>query len=390
MSKIKVLIIGGGSTGLATALEIAKSKKAEVMVLEKSYVGSGQTGQCCGLVRNFYNVPEMIFSAHFSMKKIIAICRNNPHLKYEKKGLLVLDNIKNKKTIQKNVKLLKSLGVKTDYLEGSEINKIHPFIVTKGICAGYDIDAGYINPQLMIDHLKKQCINAGVEIHEQSEVFAIEKNNDGKFIVSTKERNFEVDKVFNATAGYSNSINRMLNFSLPIKTIKINNTFYRLPFGPQKYLMAIADFENCFYDIPHEDFIDVSTMVLDLNKTIDMTKEEEVFDQKVIKQNKSLLAKRIIGAERASILGGFGSNIDVTSDYYPILSAIDEVPNYYCAAGFSGTGFKHFPMIGKIMRQIILEEKYTYEKLVKFFRYDRFKSSKRRENVCDSYFIQDN
>lgn len=388
MSQQKVLIIGGGSTGLATGLEISRSKKAQVIILEKDYVGAGQTGQCCGFVRNFYNVPEMIISASYSMNKIIKLCKKNKELIYERKGLIVLDNLNNRKSIKENVVLLKKFKVKAKYLEQAQINKINPFLAIKNSCAGYDINAGYINPQLVIDYLKNECIKNGVKISEKTKVLKITKVGK-KFRIGTNRSNFLADKVFNATAGYTNTINKMLNFSLPVKTIKINNTFYRLPLGPQRYLTGIADFENGFYIIPHEDFIDVSTMELDLKKTVDPEKEEVIFNHDAINDNRKLIAKRIIGAEKSAVLGGFGSHLDVTSDYYPILSAIDEIPNYYCAAGFSGTGFKHFPMIGKLMKEIILEEESYFPNLVKFFRYNRFNKGKIRHNVRDSYFIKE-
>lgn len=388
MKKQQIIIIGAGSTGLSTALEIAKTKKAEVVILDKSFVGSGQSAQSCGLVRTFYNVPEMIFSAHFSMGEIKKIYAKEPELEYITIGLLVLDDLKNNKGIKENVSLLQSQGVTASYLEESEINNLNPFLKTKNTCAGFDKNAGYVNPQLIINYLEKECKKFGVIILEQTKVLNI-KRKDGQFYISTTNGNFIADKLLNATAGYTNNINQMLGFHLPIKTIRINNTFYRLPLGPSKYLVAIADFVNCFYAIPHKDFIDVSAMTLDLKRTINLEKEETVFDKDTIKEYLSIISSRIKGAEKASSLGGFGSHLDATPDYYPILSKIDEIPNYYCAAGFSGTGFKHFPMIGKLMKEQILNEEYTYPELISFFRYDRFKKEDLRENVRDSYFVKE-
>jgi glycine/D-amino acid oxidase-like deaminating enzyme len=63
MKKLVLVIIGAGSTGLSTALELAQSSRYKIIVLEKDHVGAGQTGQCCGFVRTFYNASEMIKSA---------------------------------------------------------------------------------------------------------------------------------------------------------------------------------------------------------------------------------------------------------------------------------------------------------------------------------------
>src|SRR3989344_1634802 len=227
-AKQRIIIIGAGSTGLATALEIAKVDDSEVIILEKNYVGSGQTGQCCGFVRTFYNSKEMIFSAHESMKQIQKICAMEPNLKYVKKGLLVIDYLKNKDAIKNNIKLMQQEGINVRYLEELEINEIYPNIKINGICAGFDEDAGYVNPQIVINYLERECKKLGVKIFEKTKVVDI-KTKNGQFNIKTTNGNFKADKLFNATAGYTNNINKMMNFNLPIKTIKINNTFYRLP-----------------------------------------------------------------------------------------------------------------------------------------------------------------
>lgn len=122
MKKLIIVIIGAGSTGLSTALSLAQSSTHKIIVLEKNHVGSGQTGQCCGFVRTFYNAPEMITSTSYSMKAIKDLCKKKD-LKYVKKGLLVIDDIKNAKHVSENVKLLQSQGVKAKYLEQDVIKK---------------------------------------------------------------------------------------------------------------------------------------------------------------------------------------------------------------------------------------------------------------------------
>lgn len=384
-----IVVIGAGSTGLSTALNIVKMSDSGVVVVDKSFVGSGQTGNCCGFVRNYYNAEEMAFSAFESMKKIKEICTKEKDLEFVEKGLLVLDNLKNGKLINENVKMLQSLDIQASYLEEKEINKIHPYIQSKSSCAGFDEEAGYVNPQLMVNYLEKQCKDMGVKIFEKTNVTALKKIK-GKFHLKTNKGIIKADKVLNATAAFTNKINKMLNFELPVKIIKINNVFFRLPMGLQKHLVAIADFVNHFYIIPHKDYIDVSTMALDLERTVDPeTATSYKLDHKTIEEYKNSISKRIIGADKSSTLGGFGSCIDVTPDYYPILSKIDDIPDYYCSTGFSGTGFKHFPMIGKIMAELILERKPTYPNLITFFRFNRFGKASGRKDVSDSYFIKD-
>src|SRR3989454_5991535 len=54
-----VVIVGGGSHGLATAYYLAKNHGiTNVAVLEKSYIGSGAAGRNTTIIRSNYRTPE--------------------------------------------------------------------------------------------------------------------------------------------------------------------------------------------------------------------------------------------------------------------------------------------------------------------------------------------
>src|SRR3954449_6201616 len=53
-----VVIVGGGSHGLATAYYLRKHGITDVCVLEKSYIGSGAAGRNTTILRSNYKTPE--------------------------------------------------------------------------------------------------------------------------------------------------------------------------------------------------------------------------------------------------------------------------------------------------------------------------------------------
>jgi sarcosine oxidase, subunit beta len=54
-----VVIVGGGSHGLATAYYLAKNHGVrDVCILEKSYIGSGASGRNTTIIRSNYRTPE--------------------------------------------------------------------------------------------------------------------------------------------------------------------------------------------------------------------------------------------------------------------------------------------------------------------------------------------
>ena len=55
----EVVIVGGGSHGLATAYYLAKRHGIkDVCILEKSYIGSGASGRNTTIIRSNYRTPE--------------------------------------------------------------------------------------------------------------------------------------------------------------------------------------------------------------------------------------------------------------------------------------------------------------------------------------------
>src|SRR4029077_8027371 len=58
-SAYDVVIVGGGSHGLATAYYLAKNHGiTNVAVLERSYIGSGAAGRNTTIIRSNYRTPE--------------------------------------------------------------------------------------------------------------------------------------------------------------------------------------------------------------------------------------------------------------------------------------------------------------------------------------------
>ena len=49
----------------------------------------------------------------------------------------------------------------------------------------------------------------------------------------------------------------------------------------------------------------------------------------------------------------WGGLIDVTPDAVPVISAVDALPGFYLATGFSGHGFGIGPGAGKLMADIV-------------------------------------
>ena len=66
----------------------------------------------------------------------------------------------------------------------------------------------------------------------------------------------------------------------------------------------------------------------------------------------------------------WGGMIDVTPDGIPVISAVDLVPGFHIATGFSGHGFGIAPGAGRLMAQLVTGETPVVDPAP--FRYSRF------------------
>jgi glycine/D-amino acid oxidase-like deaminating enzyme len=57
---------------------------------------------------------------------------------------------------------------------------------------------------------------------------------------------------------------------------------------------------------------------------------------------------------KAKIAQSWAGMIDVTPDAVPVISAVDALPGFHIATGFSGHGFGIGPAAGRLMAQIVM------------------------------------
>ncbi|MDQ0563521.1 glycine/D-amino acid oxidase-like deaminating enzyme [Rhizobium mesoamericanum] len=83
--------------------------------------------------------------------------------------------------------------------------------------------------------------------------------------------------------------------------------------------------------------------------------------------------------EKAKIAQHWGGYIDVTPDAVPVISAVDSIPGFHIATGFSGHGFGIGPAAGRLMADIVTGR----EPLVdpKAFRLSRFSDGSKVELI---------
>src|SRR5438105_3163585 len=235
-----VVLIGGGSHGLATAYYLARNHGiTNVAVLEKSYIGSGAAGRNTTIIRANYRTPE---GAEFYRESVKLYERLGAdldfNLLFSQQGHLTLahsDRALIMMTERAEVNQL--LGIDSRVIYPDEIARLCPELdLSKGVTwpimgALYHPRGGIIRHDAVVWGFARGADRRGVEIHPYTEVIGIERSNGRVTGVRTTRGNIACDTVVSATAGWSTLVCDLAGVPLPITT-HILQAFVTEPLKP--------------------------------------------------------------------------------------------------------------------------------------------------------------
>ena len=112
--------------------------------------------------------------------------------------------------------------------------------------------------------------------------------------------------------------------------------------------------------------------LLAYDEVVDPDSYNESVDPGEILRNAERIAHRFPIMEHGLAMGGYSGVYDVTPDHQPVLGAIPEYEGLYADFGWSGHGFKHSPVIGDILSDVVLHGRSADFDLTPF-RWSRFR-----------------
>ncbi|MBA3412954.1 MAG: FAD-dependent oxidoreductase, partial [Actinobacteria bacterium] len=222
-----VVIVGGGSHGLAVAYYLARNHGiTDVAVLEQSYIGSGAAGRNTTIIRSNYRTPE---GAEFYRRSVALYERLSLdldfNLLFSQHGHLTLAHSERALvTMTERAEVNQLLGISSRLVYPPEIARLCPVLdlsenVTWPIMGAlYHPPGGIIRHDAVVWGLARAADRRGVEIHPYTEVTGIERSNGKVTGVRTSRGGIECDTLVSATAGWSSLVCGLAGVRLPITT----------------------------------------------------------------------------------------------------------------------------------------------------------------------------
>jgi sarcosine oxidase, subunit beta len=349
-----VVVIGGGSHGLATAYYLAKNHGiTDVCVLEQSYIGSGAAGRNTTIIRANYRTPE---GAEFYKESVrlyegLAVDLDFNLLFSQQGHLTLAHSDRGMITATERAEVNQLLGIDSRVIYPDEIARLCPEMdlsqnVTWPVMGAlYHPRGGIIRHDAVVWGFARGADRGGAEIHPYTEVVGIERSNGRVTGVETTRGHVKTDMVVSATAGWSTLLGDMAGVPLPITT-HILQAFVTEPVKP---------------------FLDVVVVSSQMHVYISQTDRGEFLIGAEIEPYTTYSGKSTFPfleysarhtlelfpqLEHVKVLRQWTGLCDLSPDYSPILGKT-ELEGFLVSTGWGTYGFKAAPIVGTTLAELI-------------------------------------
>ena len=338
-SAYEVIIVGGGGHGLATAYYLANECGIRnVAVLEKGWLGGGNTGRNTTIVRSNYLWDESAAIYDHSVKLWHGLSQElNFNVMFSPRGLLHLaHSVHDMQEIGRRGNSNFLNGIDAEYLTPQQVKEMVPFInlhcrypvmgallQRRGGVARHDAVAwGYA----------RAADALGVDIIQNCEVTGFEIANGTVRGVRTTRGNISANKVGCVVAGHCSVLAEMAGFRLPIESFPLQ----ALVSEPIKPIIDCVVMSNGVHAYLSQS--DRGELVIGASSdAYNSYSQRGGFN--VIEDTVGAIVELYPIFSRMRMLRQWGGVVDVTVDRSPLISKTP-VKNLYVNCGWGTGGFK--------------------------------------------------
>ena len=349
-----VAIIGGGGHGLAIAYYLAsRYKVGRIAVIERSYLGGGNTARNTQVVRANYITPEAIRFYGRSLELYKGLSEElGFNVMFSGRGQLTLAQTDSAlRGFRLRAEANRHMGVNSEIVDRQTIRELCPELSLMDggpspVLAGlWHPAGGMARHDAVAWGFARAAARLGVEIHQQTAVVGIDIEAGQVRRLRTTRGDVEVGAVVQAVAGASSEVAAMVDIKLPIVTYPLQ-ALVTQPLKPFVDPLVSSPAYHCYVSqSPRgEAIIGGGSDPYPLYSTrVTLEMKEELLHAAM---------KMFPCLAGAKVLRQWTGMTDMTPDYSPVMG-LTQVRNYYLDAGWGTWGFKATPVCGETMAELV-------------------------------------
>ena len=365
-----VVIIGAGAHGLATAYYLTKLGITNIAVLEQKFIGYGGSGRNTAILRSNYRTEEGIKFYDQSLKLYENLSLElNYNLMFSQQGHFTLGHstaaVSGLVTRAENNK---ALGIDSYMLEPKEIKEMlpeidisnHPRFPVMG--ALYHPPGGIIRHDAVVWAYARGADKAGVHIHQLTMVedIIIEKGKV-KGVVTNRGK-INCKSLVSVVAGWSSEVCRKVGVKLPIVTHPLQ-ALVTQGYKPWLHHVVVSGSLHIYLSQTDRGEL-VCGNGIDTYPHYGMRSTLGFLESYAAHVLELFPVLHNVAVQRQ-----WAGLCDMTPDYSPIISSIDEIEGFYVNGGWGTYGFKASPASGYNTAQMVAQ---GTPEMIQPFRYNRF------------------
>lgn len=370
-----VVIIGGGGHGLAAAYYLAKRYgTSNIAVLEKGWLGGGNTGRNTTNVRSDYMFPESaaLYDLALELYEKLGSELGFNIMLSQRGWMTLIHNQHQLESAHHKVNWMRCNGIAGEIVAAAKVHRMLP-LLNMSRSARYPVHGaflqrrgGTIRHDAVAWGYARAASECGVDIVQQCEVMGFEKHGNRVTAVATNRGKIACGAVGVAVAGHSSVIADMAGFRLPVTSHGLQ-AMVSEPIRAVLDHVVLSPATGVYINQTQKGEL-VMGSVLDLYQSYG---QRGTFP--TIEKTLTAVVEMFPMLAQTRLMRHWAGIVDVVPDSSPILGPTP-VHNLYINCGWGTGGFKAIPAGGLVLAHSLATG--TQHPLAEKFGLERFRSNR--------------
>ena len=349
-----VVIVGAGGHGLATAYYLAKEHKmTNIAVVEKGWLGGGNTGRNTTVIRSNYLQDASIAIYELARSLYEGLSRElNYNVMFSPRGLLMLCQTEHElRALKRTAHANRLAGLDCRMITAAEAKKLVPLMNIEPTCR-YPVLGAYYQPRggtarhdAVAWGYARGADALGVDILQNCEVTGIRRDGRRVAGVETTKGFIRTRKIAVVAAGHTSVIMQMAGVRMPIESVCLQ-ALVSEPIKPVIDCVIMANTVHGYISQSDKGELVIGGGADPYNN----------YSQRgsfpALQHTVTALVETFPFISRLKCLRLWGGIVDMTGDRSPIISLTD-VEGLYVNCGWGTGGFKSIPGSGFVFADTI-------------------------------------
>ena len=375
-SSYDVIIIGAGGHGLGTAYYLAREHGiTNIAVLEKGWLGGGNTGRNTTIIRSNYLYDESAGIYNHAVKLWEGLSQDlNYNVMFSQRGVMMLaHNVHDVQVFKRHIHANRLNGVDNSWLTPEEAREFCPPLnISKSarypvMGAALQRKGGTARHDAVAWGYARKAHDMGVHIIQNCEVIGINRGADGAVTgVETTRGTIGAKKIGVVAAGHTSVLMQMAGVRMPLESFPLQ----ALVSEPVKPCFPCVVMSNTVHAYISQS--DKGELVIGAG-TDQYTSYSQTGGLHIINHTLDAICEMFPMFSRMKMLRSWGGIVDVTPDRSPIL-AKTPVKGLYVNCGWGTGGFKATPGSAHVFAHTIAND--APHKINEGFTLERFRTGR--------------